>query len=162
VLDGRLAFPDPPVVGRARTRTLHATRFPTYSRARFNFMLDHVSVLLMKNRLLKADFGPLLNRASLLCVLAFAVMATAFRCSADRFRCYRLTAKTTLKALTQNRNISGKSAEKARKNFLSLFFRCYGPNNRESGGHPRSRRNLRRHRTRLEQRVLEGDAKLSV
>jgi len=41
-------------------------------------MLDHVSVVLMKNRALKADFGPSLNRASLLSALRFAVIAVAF------------------------------------------------------------------------------------
>jgi hypothetical protein len=61
-------------------------------------------------------------------------MAAAFRCSADRFRCYRITAKTGFKALIERRTISNKSPEKAPENFLSLFLRCYRPITAKTAG----------------------------
>jgi hypothetical protein len=99
---------------------------------RFNFMLDHVSVLFMKGRILNADLGPVVNRASLLCAAAFAVIAAAFRCSADRFRCYRITAKTLFKTLYQNRNISNKSPEKAPEKISFAVLSLFRPNNSEN------------------------------
>jgi len=56
-------------------------------------MFGHVSVLLMKNRIIKADFGLLLNQASLLSGGPFPVTAAAFPCSAFSLPCYRITAK---------------------------------------------------------------------
>ncbi len=38
---------------------------PAYFLTRFNMRSGHVSVLIMKNRLIQADFAALLNRASL-------------------------------------------------------------------------------------------------
>jgi len=55
----------------------------------FNFMGDHVSVLLMTIRIMNADIGLLVNQASPLAGPAFAVIATAFPCSAFRFPCSR-------------------------------------------------------------------------
>ena len=107
-------------------------RFPTQSWARFNFMPGHVSALLMKNRLLTTDFAALFNRASLLSALAFAVMAAAFRCSADRLRCYRITAKTRLKALIYRRNISNKSPEKAPEKISFAVLSLFRPDNSEN------------------------------
>jgi len=74
-----------------------------------------------------------LNRVSLLCAMAFAVIAEAFRCSAVRFRCYRITAKTAFNALIKNRNISNKMAEKAPEKFSFPVLSLYRPNNSVNG-----------------------------
>ena len=101
--------------------------------SRFNFMCNHVSVQMMENRIIKAVFAAPLNRVSLSWRVRFAVIAPRLRCSAFRFRCYRITAKISNKRLINKDNISNKSAEKRpEKNFyavLSLFRR----NNSESG-----------------------------
>jgi len=90
-------------------------------------MSGHVSAPGMKDRIIKADFTALLNRASLSCALLFAVIATVFRCSAHRFRCYGLSAKEIFKVLRNKRNIPTNKPEKPGKIFSSLFFRCYCP-----------------------------------
>ena len=84
-------------------------------KAGFNFTRKHVSVPMMKNRIVKAAFAAPLNRVSLLCRQAFAVIPPRFRCSAFRFRCYRITAKSSVKTLIENDNISNKSAENGPK-----------------------------------------------
>jgi hypothetical protein len=96
-------------------------------------MCKRASVSMMENRIINAAFAAPLNRVSLLWPEPFAVIAPRLRCSASRFRCYRITAKTSDKLLIKNDNISNKSAEKQpeKKSFavLSLFRR----DNRESG-----------------------------
>ncbi|MEN2792277.1 hypothetical protein ABC974_21780 [Sphingomonas oligophenolica] len=101
-------------------------------------MVSHVSVLLMKSRPLKADLAAMLNRASLEGALAFAVMAAAFRCSADRLRCYRITAKTRLKRLIEQRNISNKTSEKAPEKISFAVLSLFRPDNSVKSGSVRS------------------------
>jgi hypothetical protein len=75
-----------------------------------------------------------LNRVSLLCAMAFAVIAKAFRCSALWFRCYRITAKTTFKALINNINISNKMTEKAPEKISFPVLSLFRPDNSVNRG----------------------------
>ena len=105
--------------------TRPATLNTFQGRSRFNFIGRHASVPVMKNRIIQAAVAALLKRVSLLCASPFAVIAPRFRCSASRFRCYRITAKTLAKTMIYKYNFSNKSAEKQpEKNsfaVLSLF-----------------------------------------
>ena len=85
-----------------------------------------------------------LNRVSLLCAMAFAVIAEAFRCSALWFRCYRITAKTALTVLTNNRNISNKRSEKAPEKNSFAVLSLFRPNNSVNRGF-RSHAEIPRH-----------------
>ncbi|WP_343891386.1 hypothetical protein [Sphingomonas oligophenolica] len=75
-----------------------------------------------------------LNRVSLLCAMVFAVIAEAFRCSAVRFRCYRITAKTAIIYLIKNRNISNKIAKKAPEKISFPVLSLFRPDNSVNGG----------------------------
>jgi hypothetical protein len=96
-------------------------------------MLDHVSVLLMKIRIIKDDFGLLLNRASLLSGKPFPVIATALPCSAFSLPCYRITAKTAYKPLIRKDNKSNKSTDNREEKFSFPVLSLFLPINRESG-----------------------------
>jgi hypothetical protein len=92
----------------------------------------------MKNRIIKAAFAAMLNQASLLCAGPFAVIANSFRCSAFRFPCSGITAKTQSKTLTGKENISNKLPENGAKKFSFPVLSLFRANNRERGaGSPR-------------------------
>ena len=85
----------------------------------------------MKNRVIKAAFAAMLNQASLLCAGLFAVIANSFRCSAFRFRCSGITAKTQGKTLIEKENISNKSPENGVEKFSFPVLSLFGLDNRE-------------------------------
>jgi len=103
-------------------------------------MSGHVSVLFMKNRIIKTDFVALLNQASLLCALLFAVIAVALPCSARWFPCYGLSAKTLIKALLKNDNISIKLIDNREEKILFPVLAVLRTLNSEKRHHRHIRR----------------------
>jgi len=87
----------------------------------------------MKNRIIKAVFALLLNRASLLCARPFPVIANSFRCSAFRFPCSGITAKMRVKTLINKQNISNKLPENGAKKFSFPVLSLFRADNRETG-----------------------------
>jgi hypothetical protein len=100
---------------------------------------------MMKSRIIKADFGLLLNRASLLCGEPFPVIAAALPCSAFSLPCYRITAKTMYKLLIGKDNKYNKLPDNREEKFSFPVLSLFRLDNSESG-HIRSLAEiLRRH-----------------
>src|SRR5947207_3092489 len=95
-------------------------------------MLAHVSVLLMKIRIIKADSRLLLNQASLLSGGSFPVTAAAFPCSAFSLPCYRITAKIPYKLLISKDNKSNKLAQNREEKISFPVLSLFLPINREN------------------------------
>jgi hypothetical protein len=95
-------------------------------------MLDHVSVLLMKIRIIKADFALLLNQASLLFGEPFPVIAAALPCSAFSLPCYGITAKSAYKLLIGKDNKSNKLPQNREEKISFPVLSLFRPINREN------------------------------